>query len=169
MLKGTPRSWKTVATPSVQYCKTVTHAGVLHKLQSKIVPQAMLQSCPERSIAEGVFGRCYKAYFQGTVVCVKVLKDHTQSSKSALLHEAEILSIMCHPSLCWLVAMQVEAVPFQLVLPYYAIQGRSVTYHDLLFKRDKPQFSFLQHYSLSCQLWIQLLHDVTDGTGKPPR
>ena len=59
--------------------------------------------------------------------------------------------------------MQLEAVPFQIVLPYYAVQCMSVTYHDILFNRDKPQFSVLWHSPLSFQLWLQLISYVADG------
>lgn len=59
----------------------------------------MLRYYPEKSIGQGVFGTCYKAYFQGTVVCVKELKNNTESSKSAILHEAEILNRLGHINL----------------------------------------------------------------------
>ena len=59
--------------------------------------------------------------------------------------------------------MQLEAVPFQTVLPYYAVQGISVTYHDIFFNRDKTQFSVLRHSPLSLHLWLQLISDVADG------
>ena len=65
--------------------------------------------------------------------------------------------------MCGRVVMQLEAVPFQIVLPYYAVQGISVTYHDILFNRDKPHFSVLWHSPLSFQLWLQLISNVADG------
>ena len=126
----------------------MVQSQALHKLQNKIIPPTILQSCPNGSIGEGVFVRCHKAFLQGTVACVKEYKGHTQSSKSSLLQEAEMLSTMFHPSLCWLVALQIHTVPFQLVLPYYAVEGTPVTYHDVLFNRDKLQPSILQIYTV---------------------
>ena len=133
------------ATPTTRYCRTVVQSGALQKLQNKMIPPTMLRSCPNGLIGEGVFGRCHKAFLQGTAVCVKELKGQTQSSKSSLLQEAEMLSRMCHPSLCWLVAIQMHTVPFQLVLPYYAVEGTPITYHDVLFNREKLQPSLFQH------------------------
>ena len=132
------------------------------KLQSRVILPTMLQYCPRGFIGEGVFGRCRKAFFQGTVVCVKELEVHAQSSKT-LLQEAEMLSRMCHPSLCCLLAGPAQEVPFQLVLPCYSVKGFSISYYDILFNRDKLPASVAQRHHFSCQLWLQLLGDISDG------
>ena len=162
ILKSGPHS-KTIANPTNRHCRTVVQSGAVQKLQTKMILPTMLRACPNGFIGEGVFGRCHKAYLQGTIVCVKELKVHTPSSKSVLLQEAEMLSRMCHPSLCWLMAIQIYAFPFQLVLPYYCIEGASVTYHDVLFNKEKLQVPKFQHPQLSLQFWMPLLRDVADG------
>ena len=123
----------------------------------------MLQLCPDAVIGEGSFGICSKAFFQGMPVCVKQLKEHGPQSKSAILHEAEVLSKMCHRSVCWLIAVQLQSPPFQLVTPLYAINGVPVRYHDILFNRESTQFSSILHYFSSYQTWLILLKEITEG------
>ena len=49
------------------------------------------------------------------------------------------------------------------MLPYYCIEGASVTYHDVLFNKEKLQVPKFQHPQLSLQFWMPLLRDVADG------
>ena len=76
---------KQVATPgSTRYSAASTSSLIL---QTKTIAPIML-SVSSEVIGEGVFGVCRKAYLQGTLVCVKELKDKSIQSKSAVLQEA---------------------------------------------------------------------------------
>lgn len=52
---------------------------------------------------------------EGTEVCVKEIKYRSWQAMAALLHEAHILSHLSHPSIAWLIAVQVQSLHFQLV------------------------------------------------------
>ena len=135
LLKCGPHSTKTLATPNISICcpGKVAQSRVLRKLQFKLVSPTMVQCCSGGLIGEGVFGTCFKAFFQGMLVCVKQLKD---PSSRALLHEAEVLNQQYHPSVCWLLALQIQSAPFQLVMPYYAVKGHNISYYDILFDKN---------------------------------
>ena len=153
----------TVATPTARYRSVQSQSGVIFKLQEKRIKPDMLQPCSAGVIGEGVFGICSKALFQGTTVCVKQLKEKGPKSRTAFLHEADMLSKVSHRSVCWLIGVQLESYPFQLVTPLYTVQGIPLTYHNILFNRESPRFSSILHYVSSCQAWLLLLRDITEG------
>ena len=162
-MKARSTSLNPIATPGVRYCASPALSAVVQHLQTKTIRPKMLQYCPDGIIGEGVFGICRKAYLQRTLVCVKELKNGSHHSKSAILHEAQMLSKLCHPFLGWLIAIQIQSVPFQLVTPFYGVDDISITYHDILFKRDCPRLSSVLHYFSSCKDWTELLQDITEG------
>ena len=150
---------KQVATPgSTRYSAASTSSLIL---QTKTIAPIML-SVSSEVIGEGVFGVCRKAYLQGTLVCVKELKDKSIQSKSAVLQEAQVLSRLSHPSLCWLIGVQVQSAPFQLVTPYYTVDNIPVMYYDILFNRSEIS-TILQHCLSLHKDWAELLQDVTQG------
>ena len=165
ILKTKSSSFKQIATPTVHFSALQTLTTVKQQLQSKLISPTMLQYCiGTECVGEGVFGICHKAYFQGMPVCVKELKDKDiHSSKSAILHEAQVLSKLCHPSLCWLIAVQIQSAPFQMVTPLYAVDNVSVTYHDILFNRDSRKFVPILHHISSYKDWVELLQDIAEG------
>ena len=74
-----------------------------------------------------------------------------------------MMSRMCHPCICWLAAMQIHAIPFQLILPYYAVQGTAINYHNALFRRENLQPLLLEHLHISRPFCMQLLMDIANG------
>ena len=147
---------KQVATPgSTRYSAASTSSLIL---QTKTITPIML-SVSSEVIGEGVFGVCRKAYLQGTLVCVKELKDKSIQSKSAVLQEAQVLSRLSHPSL---IGVQVQSAPFQLVTPYYTVDNIPVMYYDILFNRSEIS-TILQHCLSLHKDWAELLQDVTQG------
>lgn len=82
----------------------------------------------------GRFASCFKAYLQGTSVCIKG-NDQLSPSKAinAVSKEANILSQLSHPGICFLIGVQAQQTPYCLVVNLYEVRGYSITVHDLLF------------------------------------
>ena len=113
------------------YCKS--QVSTMNMLRMKRIPPSLLNTS-DVVIGEGVFGICKQSLLQGTTVCVKQMKGLESSS---LLYEAGILSSLSHPSLCWLIGVQIDYSPYQIVTPYYSIDGIKVELYDVLFKKTK--------------------------------
>lgn len=151
---------RTIATPGMIHCKNQVATLDMLKLK-KLSPSLLSRS--DIVIGQGVFGICKMSHLQGTAVCVKQIKD-THTSQLALLHEAAILSILSHHSLCWLIGVQVKSVPNELVIPFYSINGTVVELYDLLFKKEKEVIvDYFTNQMMQLPFWISVLLDLADG------
>lgn len=76
-----------------------------------------------------------KGYLQGTSVCIKENQDQELSSRTINLisREANILSQLSHPAVCFLIGIQIQQKPYYLATSLYEVRGHSITVHDLLF------------------------------------
>ena len=150
-------SIKTVGTPGLLQCKD--RISTRSKLKIKtIAPSLLSTSCTV--IGEGVFGMCYLSQLQGTVVCAKTSKCNT-AGESDLIYEASILAQLSHSSLCWLMGIQIEHKPAQLIMPFYSVCGVKVELHDVLFKKDNEIVS--QNFtalSKQPQFWMETLSKI---------
>ena len=126
-MKGSRRP-KATATPSYRFFnKKPVPTQHVRKLSSSI-----LSECSE-IIGEGRFGVCKKACLQGYPVCVKEFKDvGISTNHNMLLHEASVLSKICHASVCLFLGIQTERPPHCLIMNLYTLDGVSVTVHDFL-------------------------------------
>ena len=94
-------------------------------LNIRQISAALIFECT-RSIGEGSFGVCKKA---GTPVCVKKLKERGLYGLELLFHEASVLSKL---SVCFMLGIQYDHIPYCLVLNLYTVDGIGITIHDLI-------------------------------------
>lgn len=152
---------RTFGTPGILHCKN--QASTIQILKMKKISPTLLRNNGD-IIGEGVFGVCKKSSLQGTAVCVKEIKDtHDHASNSALLHEASILSLLSHQSLCWLIGIQLDTIPNQLVLPFYSVDGIKVELYDILFKKDKEVVKSFNEHLKQPLFWTSTLLEICKG------
>lgn len=154
---------RTVATPGVLHCGD--HASAISKLKTKQIAPSLLSNS-STVIGEGVFGTCKLSMLQGTIVCVKQSKCNSAGSQYSLdlLHEASVLIQLSHSSLCWLMGIQLECKPAQLVMPFYSVGGVKVELYDVLFRKDSEVIS--QYFTVPSkqpQFWITVLSKIAEG------
>lgn len=115
----------------------VAVSGYSHQKPRQLPPSLFYYDEITDIIGEGTFGKCVKAYMQGTCVCLKQLKQTGTLGKMSLMHEASILANLSHSAVCFLHGIQSEAEPFYLVMNLYSCNGFSLTVHDLLHHSSK--------------------------------
>ena len=168
-MKGN-RRLKATATPSYRiFNKKPVPTQQVRKLSSSI-----LSECSE-IIGEGRFGVCKKACLQGYPLCVKEFKDvGISTSHNVLLHEASVLSRICHASVCLFLGIQTEHHPHCLIMNLYTLDGVSVTVHDFLsvstwINNCLEDLSIRQrvvksHYlSLNLNNWLIIMRKLADA------
>ena len=124
---------KSSATPSFRMV-----LGNSHTTQSNIrqlSADLLIAECGE-TLGEGSFGVCKKASLQGIAVCVKELRQSGSYGKQLLLHEASVLSKLCHESVCFMLGVQSQSVPYFVVVNLYTVDGFSIHVHDLITVHD---------------------------------
>lgn len=148
---------RTIVTPGYLFSKESTLNTTLKV--KKLSPSLLCSS--ELVIGEG-FCTCTKWTLLGTPVCVKQSKG-VATEQSALIHEARILALLSHPSVCWLIGIQAEAVPNQIVMPFYSVDGGvKVELYDVLF--NKHMEVVLKHFAKrSIAFWRCTLCDIAKG------
>lgn len=103
----------------------------------RYIPPELLNKTKE-VLGKGRFASCIKAYIQGTSVCIKENHDQKVCSRviSTISKEANILSQLSHPAVCFLIGIQVQQKSYFLVTCLYEVRGFAITLHDLLFPNN---------------------------------
>ena len=111
-----------------------------------------------------------KGYLQGTSVCIK--KNHDQASVartiSLINKEANMLSQVSHPALCFLIGIQIQKKPFYLITNLYTVKGHALTIHDLVFPSqitdsDKKEITLSLCGDISSTTWFQIMKKIAQG------
>lgn len=137
------------------------------------IPVSLLSKPPESSdVGEGKFGVCTKMYMQCIPVCIKEHRENDVYAKEMLLHEASILSELCHESVCFLLGIQMECLPYCIVLNLYSVDGFCINIHDILsvpnITSDQAlspkQYVMKSVYeSLDMKAWLEIMIKVVEG------
>lgn len=134
--------------PSVPLCyQMITDTKPAPPLQNVWKLSATIISECTEILGEGSFGVCRKASIQGSPVCVKEFRDCGSYSKQIFLHEASVLSKLCHESVCFMFGIQSDSNPYCLVMNLYTVDGMSNNVHDFLFPRGSTLVYRTYHLS----------------------
>lgn len=125
-------------------------------------------------LGEGRFGICKLVSLQGSPVCIKEVRADVPRAKELIMHEASVLLRLCHPSVCFLLGIQILNCPYFLVLNLYAINGFSISIYDFLtisFLADKPELTPTPkqhvvknyHALLNIEAWLKIMHNIING------
>ena len=89
-------------------------------------------------------------------------------AKSAVSKEANILSQLSHPAVCFLIGVQTQQTPYYLVTNLYEVRGYSITIHNILFpdsitNSSKMQLAQLVHSEFDIQVWFHITLQIAEG------
>ena len=132
-----------------------------------IPPELLIKTA--EILGKGRFASCFKAYLQGTSVCIKENDQMLRSrATSAVSKEANILSQLSHPAVCFLIGIQAQQTPYCLVINLYEVRGYSITIHDLLFSdsiinSSKMQLTQSLHTEFDVDMWFHITLQIAEG------
>lgn len=108
-------------------------------------------------IGSGTFGECIlKKYNRFGIIVLE--KKLTSSSLKAVIHEAQCMNVMTHPSIPHLLGVQIEERPYSLVMQYIGNSNmESFTVHKLLSQSTTKQSP------LSTIEWMSASSDITEA------
>lgn len=156
---------KTIATSSKQLISTFEQ---LSKSVKTIATELIKET--DTIVGEGRFAACVKGYLQGTSVCIK--KNHDQASVartiSLINKEANMLSQVSHPALCFLIGIQIQKKPFYLITNLYTVKGHALTIHDLVFpsqitNSEKKEITLYLRGDINSTTWFQIMKKIAQG------
>ena len=121
-------------------------------------------------LGKGRFATCVKGYLQGTSVCIKINCDGASSSRAVDLisKEANILSKLGHPAVCFLQGIQTQQKPYYLLTNLYEVRGFSLTVYDLIFPNDisdinKKDIALSVHQEVDASVWFKITLHIAEG------
>lgn len=131
-------------------------------------------TCYDEILGEGRFGICKKVCLQGSPVCVKEIKASISHAKELVVREASALLKLCHPSVCFLLGVQIVCSPYFLVLNLYTINGFSISMYDLitisslsdtlqLNLTPKQRVVKCYHTLLNLDAWLKIMTELASG------
>ena len=157
---------KTLASPSHRHIDMARMNQVL--IEALEIPPRMIEELHE--VGEGSFGVCTKVLLHGTVACAKTLRalgNPESHTKSAILHEAAMLSKVRHPHTCFLMGIQTTKEPYQLITVFYSIDGVSLSVYDTFRSADlsdvKSRVLESVHPSLTLQVWLTIMKNLSEA------
>ena len=82
--------------------------------------------------------------------------------------EANILSQLGHPAVCFLLGIQVQQKPYYLITNLYEVRGCSLTAYDLLFPNEisdehKKGAALAVHCEMESKTWFKVMLDIAKG------
>ena len=120
------------------------------------------------TLGEGSFGVCKKASLQDIAVCVKELRQSGSYGKQLLLHEASVLSKLCHESVCFMLGVQSHSVPYCVIVTSCTVDGFSIHVLDLISVNDwitlSPKQCVLKarYTSLDVTAWFVMMKKIAE-------
>ena len=157
---------RTMATPSRCRVDVVSMNEML--ISAFQVPPGIIGMIQQDGfIGEGRFGTCKKVSLHGTMICAKTLRSSNGCSKSAILHEAAMLSRVRHPNIAFLIGIQTIKEPFQLLCALYSVENISLSVYDTSsFAKvtdEKKQVLELLRPSLTLQVWLAMMKNLAEA------
>lgn len=157
---------KPSATPACVITKKLVSIDKVRKISPSLLSKSV-------HLGEGKFGVCVKAFMQGSPVCIKEHRRDDSYGRQVLLHEASILSELCHQSVCFLWGIQIECAPYCIVLNLYAVDGFSISICDVLYMSDNKSTELVDspkqcvvksvHETLNMHMWFRIMTRIVEG------
>lgn len=123
-------------------------------------------------LGKGRFATCVKGYLQGTSICIKINYGDKSSTNCKVINlitkEANILSQLGHPAVCFIIGIQTHIQPYYLITNLYEVRGYALTLYDLLFPNDiletsKKDIAFSVHCEIKIIELFNILLKIGEG------
>ena len=123
-------------------------------------------------LGKGRFATCVKGYLQGTSICIKINYGDKSSTNCKVIilitKEANILSQLGHPAVCFIIGIQTHIQPYYLITNLYEVRGYALTIYDLLFPNDiletsKKDIAFSVHCKIKIIELFNILLKIGEG------
>ena len=125
--------------------------GYIHQIDPALLTNPS-EDGTEVYLGEGSFSIVQLKIYRGVKVAVKQFRAATM--KSDVLHEASIISNLCHPYLPFLFGICTESMPYRLVIQFYGINLETVTLSKEICQR---------RVITECIIWMLLCSQLLEA------